>query len=392
MCNMPGPAVTRARLCECCVTGAVSLSCGPWSQAPSHPRRHCGFVVSSVKCLVHYIGSSLSGHLWGSPRLGLASPGYPCPQREAQLVGAGSPGLLGKKAGTRVSQSWPGISWPCQPGGAGLLGLIEPCGLAELGCITRQAQRQSAGGTCGLWVLRTHWLSPLLLCTLRPQVQGPMGSCSPPLSFWQEPWGCGFLGVQPGVTVVEHGEAGDPSRVLWALPSSHGASHSCGQPSPELLQPIHSPEGTGVRLPSAWGSSESGPMGRVLWIRAGVGSGLSWREGPSGAGRKVHRGPSSECGYKIIYLHRQFRREGWALGGTVPHPHQRAGSAPQPPEGASPAWGRSVGEMSKTRMGGPVGDSQCAQGGANGVRSWACFSIHMMGVWGGGVSSAHRSL
>lgn len=213
MCNMPGPAVTRARLCECCDRCSVTVT---WSMVTgTFPSPMvwwlCG-VLSKMPCSPYWV---LSEPVWGSPRLSPASPGSPCPQPEAQLVGAGSPGLRGQKAGAWVSRSWPGISWPCQPGGAGLLGLVEARGLAGLGCSTRQAQGQSAGGTCGLWVLRTHWLSPpLLLCALRPQVREPMGSCSPRLSFRRD------RGARcPGLS-----------------PPPWGASHSCGQPSPELLQ------------------------------------------------------------------------------------------------------------------------------------------------------------
>lgn len=113
---------------EWCVTGAMSLSCGPLSHTSSHPQWCCGFVVSSVKCRSQFcvfVGAWGKG-VFGSPQLSPASPGSPHPSQrpswlEQEVLGFG---VRGEEAETSTSQNQPDLSWPCQPGGTGFPGLI----------------------------------------------------------------------------------------------------------------------------------------------------------------------------------------------------------------------------------------------------------------------------
>lgn len=119
-------------------------------------------------------------------------------------------------------------------------------------------------------------MSPsLLLCTLRPQFLGGREVLQPSSQgFQQDPWwGLAFLGVWPCVTIVEHGEGGlwttrpKPGPVPGALGPPHlpgGASPSCETASPERLQPVHSPEGTGVGLPRTWVPPTLGAAGSLI--------------------------------------------------------------------------------------------------------------------------------
>lgn len=126
-------------------------------------------------------------------------------------------------------------------------------------------------GTCGLWALRTHWLSaPLLLCALRPPFLKGWGSCGPPARASGRIIGLGFLGVLPSVTTAERGGGGlwttrrrpRPVPVPWAGPTFLGEPRGpVGQPGPGLPQPVRSPERTRVALPGTGGRWGSEPVG-----------------------------------------------------------------------------------------------------------------------------------
>lgn len=150
MCNLTCLAlpVARARLRVCvagwCVMGVVTVM-------SSLPQGSCGFVVLSVKRLLPVLC-----HCWGLgkgciwvPTTAHLPQGLPTPA-EAQLGGAGSPGLWGEGEEAE-SQNRQGLSWPCQPGGAGFLGRTAKSrgggeGLAGLLRFTSLAEGGSAGG------------------------------------------------------------------------------------------------------------------------------------------------------------------------------------------------------------------------------------------------------
>ena len=183
-------------------------------------------------------------------------------------------------------------------------------------------------------------------------------------------------------------QAKAPSRhplpqVLPALSVSLRQPPSPGrQPSPELLQPIHSPGRTGVGPPRTWATHDRGcwesSTGGVLWIQSLCGRGRLDFSGKSGLMVQERtqrvRTPYQLWVQNSLFKNVQFRRAGWALGSWAPC---HCPLSPWPPKGrGQPCLGKRGAMVkceNKMRVAsplpfqqgvGPTGDSQCGQGGA----------------------------